>query len=497
MLEQIFLVTYFVLLIILSVFGLHRYLMVYLFYKYKKKTIEPQETFSKLPEITVQLPIFNEMYVIERLIEAVCNFDYPRELLEIQVLDDSTDETCKVAADCVQKYKDLGYRIDYIHRNNREGYKAGALENGLKLSKGEFIVIFDADFVPQPDMLKKTIHFFTDKKIGMVQVRWGHINRDYSFLTKVQSIFLDGHLMMEQTARFRSGRYFNFNGTAGVWRKDCIISSGGWQHDTLTEDLDLSYRAQMIGWEFIFLKDVIAPAEIPVEMNSFKSQQHRWTKGSIQTAKKLLPRISKTKMPLKVKLEALIHMTNNFAYLLMAILSVVMFPALLLQYSITDMDKLWIRIISVDIPIFTAASLSVLLFYMCSQHEAYGNWLKHIIYIPFIMALGVGISINNAKAVLEALLNYKTEFTRTPKYQIENSEDNTWTNKKYAGNKTLVYIIEFVFGLYFTVNLAIAIYLKLYGVAPFLLIYLLGFYYISFMSIFQRSLWLKKIFKFK
>lgn len=487
MLEKVFLIIYFVIISILSIYGLHRYLMLHLYYKYKNKVVNPASYFTELPKVTVQLPIYNEMYVIERLIDAVCKFDYPKELLEIQVLDDSTDETCDVASNCVKKYKKEGFQIEYIHRNNREGYKAGALENGSKLAKGQFIAIFDADFVPSPDMLKKTIHYFTDPEIGMVQVRWGHINSDYSILTKVQSIFLDGHLMIEQSARFRSGRYFNFNGTAGIWRKECIVSAGGWQHDTLTEDLDLSYRAQMKGWKFVFLNDVVAPAEIPVDVTSFMSQQHRWTKGSIQTAKKLLPQIIRTKMPWKVKLEALIHMTNNFAYLLMAILCMFMFPAILIQYSMPEFGNSWFKLISVDIPVFSVASFSVLAFYLCSQHESYGNWFRHIIYIPFIMAIGVAMSINNAKAVLEALFNYQTEFTRTPKYKIEKTNDKSWVGKKYVMSKNLIFILEVLFAIYFTINFCITIYLKQYDLAPFLFIYLMGFCYISYMYMFQRK----------
>src|SRR5271156_2588737 len=280
---------YFVVLFGLSLYGLHRYVIVYLFLKNRNKPGLPLTSFKDLPRITVQLPIFNELYVVERLLKSVAALEYPRDLLQVQVLDDSTDEMTDIAAKRVAELKAAGLDIELIHRTDRTGFKAGALEAGLRSCTGEFILILDADFVPAPEMLRKTVHYFTDPKIGMIQTRWGHLNRTYSVLTRVQAMFLDGHLLLEQTARSRSGRFFNFNGTAGLWRRTCVEDAGGWQHDTLTEDLDLSYRAQLKGWRFIFLADLVTPAELPVDMNGFKSQQHRWTKGSIQTCKKLLP----------------------------------------------------------------------------------------------------------------------------------------------------------------------------------------------------------------
>src|ERR1700683_2179867 len=313
---------YFVVLFGLSLYGLHRYVIVYLFLKNRHKPPQPRATFDKLPPVTVQLPIFNEMYVVERLLKSVAALDYPRDLLQVQVLDDSTDEPTWIAARRVAELRAAGLDIELVHRTDRMGFKAGALEAGMRSCKGEFVLILDADFVPAPDMLRKTIHFFTDDKIGMIQTRWGHLNRTYSLLTRVQAMFLDGHLLLEQTARSRSGRFFNFNGTAGLWRRTCIEEAGGWQHDTLTEDLDLSYRAQLMGWRFVFLVDVVTPAELPIEMSAFKTQQHRWTKGSIQTCKKLLPRIWMSELPLWIKAEATIHLTSNFTYLLLAFLCV-------------------------------------------------------------------------------------------------------------------------------------------------------------------------------
>src|SRR6188474_3144847 len=311
----------------LSAYGIHRYFIIYLYLKNRKRPPVPVRYFEKLPKVTVQLPIFNEVYVAERLLRSVSELDYPQKLLQIQVLDDSTDETREITASCAEELRSRGFNVALIHRVDRTGFKAGALAIGLEAAEGEFVCILDADFVPQPDLLKRTIHFFTDPNIGMIQTRWGHLNRGYSLLTRVQAMFLDGHLLLEQTARSRSGRFFNFNGTAGLWRRSCIEDAGGWEHDTLTEDLDLSYRAQLKGWHFVFLADLVTPAELPVDMNGFKSQQHRWTKGSIQTCLKLLPAVWKADLPLLIKFEATAHLTSNFAYLLLFLLCALMHPA--------------------------------------------------------------------------------------------------------------------------------------------------------------------------
>src|SRR6202166_983300 len=318
---------YLAVLIGLSAYGIHRYFIIYLFLKNRKRASIPAGRFQQLPKVTVQLPIFNEVYVVERLLRSVSELDYPRELLQNQVLDDSTDDTREVTTSCAKELRERGFDVQLIHRVDRTGFKAGALAVGLESASGEFVCILDADFVAPRYLLERTIHFFTDPKIGMIQTRWGHLNRGYSLLTRMQAMFLDGHLLLEQTARSRSGRFFNFNGTAGLWRKSCIKEAGGWQHDTLTEDLDLSYRAQLRGWKFVFLVDIVTPAELPVDIDGFKSQQHRWTKGSIQTCKKVLPRIWRSKLPLFIKVEATAHLTANFAYLLMVFLCVVLQPS--------------------------------------------------------------------------------------------------------------------------------------------------------------------------
>ncbi|HLH30645.1 MAG TPA: cellulose synthase family protein, partial [Terriglobia bacterium] len=295
------LVPYFTILTILAIYGIHRYHLVYLYLKHKDKVAKPKAILEVRPRVTVQLPVYNELYVVERLIQAACGIRYPRELLQIQVLDDSTDGSEQVAAAAVAKQRELGFNIEHIHRTNRKGFKAGALENGLKTATGELIAIFDADFIPAANFLEDVVDYFSDDQVGMVQARWGHINREYSFLTQVESVLLDGHFVIEHGGRHSSGRFFNFNGTAGIWRRTAIETAGGWQHDTLTEDTDLSYRAQMAGWKFLYLPHIVCPAELPVEMNSFKSQQARWAKGLIQTAIKLLPRILKSKLPWKIK----------------------------------------------------------------------------------------------------------------------------------------------------------------------------------------------------
>ncbi|MFL6583222.1 MAG: cellulose synthase family protein [Chthoniobacterales bacterium] len=460
----------------LSAYGIHRYCIIYLFLKHRDKPMLPIARFDELPQVTMQLPVFNELYVVERLLKSVSELDYPEDKLQIQVLDDSTDETRQLTARCVRELQERGVNVELIHREDRFGFKAGALEEGLATATGEFIGILDADFVPPRDFLRRTIHHFTDPAIGMLQTRWGHLNRRYSLLTRVQAMFLDGHLLLEQTARSRSGRFFNFNGTAGLWLKSCIIEAGGWQHDTLTEDLDLSYRAQLAGWKFVFLPDVITPAELPVDMNGFKSQQHRWTKGSIQTCKKLLPTVWRSKLPIALKIEATAHLTSNFAYLLLASLCVLLHP------SSGGPAQGWLRTMLLDVPIFLTASLSVAVFYICAQRELNPKtWMKEILLLPAMLALGVGLSINNARAVLEAMFNRESDFTRTPKYGIER-KSQTWRSCKYKPIKTLLPIAEFAFAIYFTYFLWYAIEHGQYLSVPFLAMFQLGFFYVAISS---------------
>src|SRR4029079_19590099 len=393
---------------VLAIYGWHRYYLVYLYMSNRDKEPQLGPPLDPAPVVTIQLPLYNEMYVAERLIEAVCAIDYPRELFEIQVLDDSTDETRSIAELAVRRYAAQGIDIKYIHRDDRHGYKAGALEAGLKIARGQFIGIFDADFIPTPDFLTRLMPHFRDAGVGMVQARWGHINQDYSLMTRAQAILLDGHFVLEHGGRNRSGRFFNFNGTAGVWRRTAIDDAGGWQHDTLTEDLDLSYRAQLRGWKFVFVPDVVSPAEVPVEMNAFKSQQHRWAKGSIQTCMKLLPRILHSNLPLRVKAEAFFHLTANFNYLLMSVLSILMFPSMEIRYNMG-----WYEMLLIDVPLFFAATMSVCNFYIVCQREIHKDWVSRLRYMPFLMSIGIGLCVNNTRAVIEALMDKKSEFART------------------------------------------------------------------------------------
>ena len=343
-------IPYFIVLLVLALYGLHRYWLVYDYFMYSKNLPAAPPPVANWPRVTIQLPIFNERYVIERLVEAISRFDYPSELLDVQVLDDSTDETRQVARACVERHAAHGMPIGYIHRTNREGYKAGALENGLKSAKGEFVAIFDADFVPEADFLRRTIPYFMNLdgggKIGMVQTRWTYLNSDYSLLTNVETILLDGHFVVEHGARSRRGTFFNFNGTAGVWRRQAIDDAGGWEHDTLTEDTDLSYRSQLKGWKFLYLPQIECASELPVDMNGFKAQQARWAKGLMQTAKKILPKVLKSDAPWHVKAEAFFHLTANISYPLMVLLSTMLLPVMIVRFQ-----QGWFQMLLIDMPL--------------------------------------------------------------------------------------------------------------------------------------------------
>ena len=478
--ETSILIVYFFVLSILAVYGWHRYYLVYVYMKHRDRVPVPAVFEGELPPVTVQLPIFNEMYVVERLVEAVCHLDYPKDRLEIQVLDDSTDETQVIAELAVRRFAAQGYDIGYFHRSDRTGFKAGALEAGLAKARGTFIAIFDADFLPNPDFLRATLSPFADPSVGMVQARWGHLNEEYSLLTRIQSILLDGHFILEHGGRNRAGYFFNFNGTAGIWRREAIDSAGGWQHDTLTEDLDLSYRAQLLGWKFVFLPFVVSPAEVPVEMNSFKSQQHRWAKGSVQTCRKLLPRILRAPLPLSVKAEAFFHLTANFNYLLMTVLSLLMFPAMYVRYNMG-----WYEMLLIDVPLFLAATMSVANFYVVCQREAHDDWVSRLKYLPLLMSIGIGLCVNNSRAVIEALIGRQTEFARTPKYGIERRQDE-WIGKKYRTATVVQPLIELGLGLYFTYAVFYALSNQIYGTLPFLMLFQIGFLYTGVLSIAQQ-----------
>ena len=478
--ENVILGAYILSLTVLFFFGSHGFIMVHYYFKNRRNRPQRKEVTEDFPHVTVQLPIYNEMYVIDRLVDAICKLDYPIDKLEIQVLDDSTDETVDLVAQIVEDKRKLGFDIKQICRVDRVGFKAGALREGLEVAKGEFVAIFDADFVPKESFLKETLSYFSNPNIGMVQTRWEHLNYDYSVLTRAQAIALDGHFAIEQQVRNKTGFFINFNGTAGIWRKDCIIDAGNWEDDTLTEDLDLSYRAQLKGWNFVFLNDVTSPAELPSEINALKSQQFRWTKGAIETAKKILPRVWMAKLPLKVKLQSTIHLTNNLVFPFILLTGILNVPLVFIKQS--GQYDLVFALMSV----FVLAFISSFIFYLYSQKDIHLDWKKRIFLFPLFMAGSMGLAVNNSRAVLEGLLNIKSAFIRTPKYKIEKLGD-TWLNKKYhTTTKTKIkfdVVLEVVLALYCFIGVAASFWYLEIAAVPFQLLFFLGFGMVGLTSI--------------
>lgn len=452
--------------------------MVYYYIKHRKTHHPKVGQLKEFPLVTIQLPIYNEQYVVGRLLHAVCNIAYVKENLEIQVLDDSTDETTAIIADCIQQYREQGIDIKHIRRGSRAGYKAGALKEGLKTARGEFIAIFDADFVPKPDFLLKTLpYFFLDPKIGMVQTRWEHLNSDYSFLTRVQAMALDGHFVIEQNVRNKAGFFINFNGTGGIWRKECIIDAGNWEEDTLTEDLDLSYRAQLRGWKFIFLNNITSPAELPSEVNALKSQQFRWTKGAIETARKILPRVWKSGLPLQKKIHATFHLGNNIVFPFTIIVAILNVPLVFIKHQ--GGYETYFAIMAM----FVFAFLGLFMFYLYSQKEVYPDWQRRMFLFPLFVSGSMGLALNNTKAVIEGLLKKKSEFIRTPKYQIV-SKTGTWWDKKYSPVQVnFMVVLEAVLSLYCLFGVAASVYFLEISAVPFQLMFSLGFGSVAFLSI--------------
>jgi cellulose synthase/poly-beta-1,6-N-acetylglucosamine synthase-like glycosyltransferase len=476
--------SYFGILLVLSLYGLHRYIILFLYFKHTRfgqrretPVLEP----SEFPAVTIQLPLYNERYVARRVIDAAAAMRYPRHLLRIQVLDDSTDDTQAIAREAVDALLAGGVNAEYRHREIRAGYKAGALKEGLDSIPDELVAIFDADFVPPVDFLERTVPHFKDPGVGMVQTRWGYLNREYSLLTRIQSILLDGHFMLEHTARDRSGRFFNFNGTGGVLRRRAILESGGWDGATLTEDLDLSYRAQLAGWKFVFLPDVECPSELPVDIFGFKNQQHRWTKGSIQVGRKLLPTIWRSHVPLKVKLEATFHLSANLSYLLLVLLSALMpLSVVFRSQALVRGSVLW------ETVIFGLTTLSIFLFYSTAQRELYRDWKWRARDIPFILALGIGMCINNAWAVAEALLGHDTPFVRTAKYRIETFRDR-WKGKIYQSGRSRSFFVELILVLYMIVGLGMIVAFREWAAIPYVALFVIGYCYVFGLSLKHAS----------
>jgi cellulose synthase/poly-beta-1,6-N-acetylglucosamine synthase-like glycosyltransferase len=475
--DQVVLIGYFLSLTILFVFGLHGFVMIYYHRKYGHKIPVPKDNLTEDAIVTIQLPLYNEMYVVERLINAVCAIDYPKDKMEIQVLDDSTDETTSIVAKAVEAKKNEGFDISHIRRGSREGFKAGALKEGMKIAKGEYIAIFDADFIPQKEFLKRTLSYFTDDKVGMVQTRWEHLNGDYSIITKAQALALDGHFVIEQTVRNKSGFFINFNGTGGVWRKQCIEEAGNWHADTLTEDLDLSYRAQLIGWRFVFLKDFTSPAELPAEINALKNQQFRWTKGAVETAKKILPLVWKSKIPLRVKLQSTFHLTNNLVFPFILLAAILNVPLIFIKNS--GSHEAYFAIMS----LFVMASVSSFLFYLYSQKEIRTDWRKKIVLFPLFLAGSMGLAVNNSRAVFEGLMNRKSEFVRTPKFKQESDKDVFVGNKYQSKKISFSVYVEAILAVYCLIGLFSSIYFLELASIPFQILFFLGFAFMAYTSI--------------
>jgi len=466
----------------LMLYGINCYVMVVLF---KKGRLDAEKIHKgvldrigdplkrdDLPAITTQIPVYNEMNVVHRVLRAACNMRYPAGKHEIQVLDDSTDGTRQLIDDVASGLFAEGYDITVIRRKERKGFKAGALAEGLRLAKGDLIAIFDADFVPPADYLLQTVPFFlTDKQLGLIQARWGHLNRRRSLLTKAQSIGIDGHFMVEQSARNFGGLYMNFNGTAGIWRKRAIEEGGGWQWDTLTEDMDLSYRVQFAGWHTAFLPDLVVPAEIPEDVSAFKSQQFRWAKGSIQTARKLLPGILRSSAPMFKKIEAFFHLTHYLVHPMMTLLAVLALPVLISLKAYPG--PVVFGILAVFLCFATIAPSTL---YFVSQRAAYPDWLSRIIYLPFLIVIGVGIAVSNSRAVMEALAGRESGFVRTPKKGDREI-------KHYKIRLPWSAAVEILLGFYCAFSLGYYLSAGKYLIGPFLAAYASGFLFVGLLTL--------------
>jgi len=476
------LIPYFGILIILSVYGLHRYETMRRYRKYRKNLPErPTNRFEKLPTVTIQLPLYNERFVVARLLEEVSRIDYPRELLQIQVLDDSTDETHPYTERLCNEYRAAGVPIEYRHRDNRHGYKAGALQEGLESATGELIAIFDADFLPPADFLLSTVHYFTAPDVGVVQTRWSYLNKEYSILTQVEAMLLDGHFVLEHGARCGSGLFFNFNGTAGVLRRKMIDDAGGWQHETLTEDSDLSYRAQLNGWRFVYVPRLDCPSELPVEMYGFQVQQARWAKGLTQVAKKLLPRILKADLPLRVKIEAFMHLTPNISYPLMIAISLLLLPVMIVRFYMGVF-----QMVVIDLPLIIASFWSISAFYLYAQRVLYPrSWWKCIAFLPMLMAAGVALTVSNSKGVLEAIFGIKSSFARTAKYALGMQKVKVQSGTYRRKSGWLPYV-EILIGCYFVFMVDFAIQTLNFFAIPFLMLFVCGYWWAGFATLYEE-----------
>lgn len=437
-----------------------------------KKAAGADPTLTEIPTVTIQLPVYNEKYVVERLLEAVAHLDYPKEKLEIQILDDSTDETTAIILRKIESLRPLNLTIHLIHRENRVGYKAGALDHGFQIASGEFIAIFDADFVPPPDFLRKTLPYFQNKMVGVVQTRWGHINKEYSLLTKLQAFGLDAHFSIEQSARSAAGSFINFNGTCGVWRKVCIVDAGGWSFDTLTEDLDLSYRAQLKGWKFHYLEDIETQGELPIIMSAIKSQQYRWNKGAAETARKNFGNVLRSAFSWKNKLHGFFHLFNSSVFICLLIAGLLSIPMLYIKHARPQIE--WLFNLGI---VFLAGFLSITLFYWVATKRFNPLKSRKMFWslYPRFLIVSMGLSLHNGLAVLEGLIGRKTPFVRTPKFNLMNKSDS-WKNNVYIQTKVnSLTICEALLCIYFIFGITVGIQLKDYGLLLFHAMMALGF----------------------
>lgn len=474
-------ILYFSVLLLLSCYGLHRLHLVLLCRKHRKQIASwigeapllTSKDPSDLPHVTIQLPLFNESTVVERLLEAVAKMDYPASRLEIQVLDDSTDETRALTRAHVERLRARGLDAVYIHRTDRVGYKAGALEHGMKIAKGELIAVFDADFLPQPDFVRAVAGHFADPKIAMVQTRWGHMNREVSTLTRVQAVMLDGHHLVENRARYGAGFLFNFSGTGGMWRKAAIVDAGGWQHDTLTEDLDLSYRAQLRGWRFIYRPDVVTPSELPEEVSAVRAQQYRWAKGTVQTARKLMSRVMRADLTLGQRVEAFFHLTPHFAYPLLLLLNLLLLPALVLFPAADAMTML-----ALDLPLLTATTGSLAAFYMEADRAQGRNPFSALLRLPMIIAIGTGLAPHLTRAVMDGLRQMAGEFVRTPKQG---------TNRARYKARADLPITEVVLALLSFSSFIASIQTGHWFATPFALLFTFGYVYVAILVSLEQA----------
>lgn len=475
---EIWLGLYFVASVALFAYGLNSYYLLYLAAKLRPKEFgEFKVNQKRLPKVTVQLPIYNELNVAARLITAVLSFNYPRELLEIQVLDDSTDATRDEIERIVQRAQQRGFRIKHLWRENREGYKGGALREGLAVATGEFIAIFDADFVPPPNFLLRSLPpFYADERIGLVQARWGHLNSEYSLLTKAQAMGIDGHFLVEQPARSMAGLFLNFNGTAGVWRKETIVDAGNWQSDTLTEDLDLSYRAQLNGWKIWYMKDLVCPAELPAQMAAFKSQQRRWAKGSIQTAIKLYPEVLRSPLSLKVKIESFFHLTGYMVHPLMVLVALTA-PIVVMNQQIFSHFPGIVVLAS----LLSIAGFGPPVLYTYAQWKEYPDH-RRVLRLPMLMIGGTGLAVSNTLAIFEAVVGKHTSFVRTPKAGSV-GKGSGWTKIRYKGDFDRWALVELLLAFYVAIGALNAAFLGDLALLPFLLLYMLGFGYVGLLTL--------------